>query len=487
MRSDPTVLSPSEMRTELKRASEENAVLARRLAELSTELAATRRDYTRLRSRRVVRVSLAVARPFKPLFALVRGGGGRSLRRSEDPKGVKKDPRSDEGVVPYLHIASATDGSQPSAQTVHGDPVSPSSASRVSETSGAHIRLGLFVPASGTTFPASTHVRVLRRFYHPSVEKYLSPVVLDAERYLTSQSVPHLDVALVQRTGVPAALTDDFLHRMDEQGIPIVLDLDDDLISMPDSHPDFDAFREWRQPLEALAKRAYMITASTEPLRERLRAYNDNVFTLTNALDRGLWFSSSPDRDGDASHRDAGQFRLLYFGSRTHGGDIRLLEEFVRRPGNDTTMTVVGGAPTGTLDWCDHVGPPRASREYPSFVPWLRRFATGFDALVAPLVDTAFNEAKSDLKFLEGTALGLPVICSDVSAFAGLRDRGVARLVGPNPDEWGEAITLFRRGPELRSEFLAAADVYVRSERLLEQQAPDLLRLFADVSRKATV
>jgi hypothetical protein len=34
---------------------------------------------------------------------------------------------------------------------------------------------------------------------------------------------------------------------------------------------------------------------------------------------------------------------------------------------------------------------------------------------------------------------------------------------------------------------LAAADVYVRSERLLEQQAADLLRLFAYVSRKTTV
>ncbi|MET0566994.1 MAG: hypothetical protein ABW021_11185 [Acidimicrobiia bacterium] len=491
-RSDSTVLSPSEMRTRLRGASAEKAALERRLDEadaklesLSRKLAASQRDYTRLRSRRVVRFSLAVARSFKPVFELVRGGSASSRAKTDTMPGAEGGPSYNEAEVPYVHIRPVTDNDQSSTLVAPRVSGSTPSGDRFQADEAALIRIGLFLPANKSTFPASTHVRVLRRFYHTSVERHLSPVVLDAERYLESESPRQLDIALIQRTGVPATLTDEFVQRMDDEGIPIVLDLDDDIIDMPAIHPDFDAFREWREPLKRLAARADLITASTEALRQRLMAYNDHVVTILNALDSGLWFASNHDQDGQSPQRDPNSFRLLYFGSRTHGGDLRLLEEFVRHPGNATSLTVVGGAPPGTLDWCQHVDPPRASREYPKFVEWLREFASDFDALVAPLADTPFNEAKSDLKFLEGAALGLPVICSDVVAYSPLRGRGVALLCGPTPHEWGAAISAFRDQPDLRNSLAHAGDKYVRSERLLEQQATDLVQVLGDLVSKA--
>jgi glycosyltransferase involved in cell wall biosynthesis len=479
MRSDPTVLTPSQMRTRLKSAERRLAEANTKLDQLRTKLAATQRDYTRLRSRRVVRFSLALARPFKPVFALARGGRAPSRPATPGIEETEREPTIDDAVVPYVHVRSAAVDSnasndvafQAGAQLGDGSPV----------VAAEPIHIGLFVPASQSTFPASTHIRVLRRFHHPSVVNHLSPVVLNAERYIAGDSPAKLDVAFVQRTGVSPELTDDFIQRMHDDGVPIVLDLDDDLIGMPAVHPDFDAFREWREPLKKLANSAGLITASTEALRQRLTEYNGNVATLLNALDSDLWFAPQPGRDRSAFRSGRDSLRLLYFGSRTHGDDLGLIEQSVRRPGNATTLTVVGGAPPGTLDWCEHVDPPKTSREYPRFVQWLRDFATDFDALVAPLADTPFNEAKSDLKFLEGTALGLPVICSDVIAFSLLRDRGVTVLCGPSPEEWENAISALREQTDLRNTLAQAATTYVRSERLLDQQSADLVKLLGDV------
>ena len=36
----------------------------------------------------------------------------------------------------------------------------------------------------------------------------------------------------------------------------------------------------------------------------------------------------------------------------------------------------------------------------------------------APLEDSTFNKAKSDLKFIEGCALGIPTICQDLCTYS---------------------------------------------------------------------
>jgi hypothetical protein len=54
-----------------------------------------------------------------------------------------------------------------------------------------------------------------------------------------------------------------------------------------------------------------------------------------------------------------------------------------------------------------------------------------FDLGIAPLVDNAFNRLKSDIKVLEYTAMGLPVVASSVEPYS---DADQAILC--NPSEW---------------------------------------------------
>jgi hypothetical protein len=58
------------------------------------------------------------------------------------------------------------------------------------------------------------------------------------------------------------------------------------------------------------------------------------------------------------------------------------------------------------------------------FHPWVRLYDYGnklFDLnvnmIVAPLEDNTFNRSKSDLKFIEACALGLPIACQDLCTY----------------------------------------------------------------------
>lgn len=50
--------------------------------------------------------------------------------------------------------------------------------------------------------------------------------------------------------------------------------------------------------------------------------------------------------------------------------------------------------------------------EYPRFVQKIRA-----NVMVAPLEDNIFNRCKSDLKFIEGCALGIPTVCQDMCTY----------------------------------------------------------------------
>jgi glycosyltransferase involved in cell wall biosynthesis len=482
-RSDPTIRSPAEMRQMLRQLSRERTELDRSVSELKRELAAAKRDYQHLRSRRTVRAALVLARPFKPVFQWKRRRkqSPHPTTRSDEEEAHPGSRDGDSSEVPYKHIL----GDPGTDSFIHVDGPNRLSRSRLPTPSRRIVhkplRVGLFLPGGQHGFPPSTHVRILRRFYHPSLELSVSPVVIDAERFMNNDSPIQLDVAVVQRKGIPPGLTDDMIHTLGDREVPIVLDLDDDIIGMPVSHPDFESFRHWREPLERLAKSAAAITVSTESLGRRLADHNDHVVILPNALDSHLWFSEEQSQAVRPSNASTPPFRMLYFGSRTHADDLQLVEAFMRASDNSATLTVVGGAPDGYLDWCEHVEPPNSSREYPLFVQWLKSFARDFDAALAPLTDTKFNESKSDLKFLEATGLGLPVICSDVPAFAALRGRDVALLTGPSSDEWAKSISLLRDKPELREELVEASTDYVTSERLLEQQSAKLSSLLQNL------
>ena len=126
---------------------------------------------------------------------------------------------------------------------------------------------------------------------------------------------------------------------------------------------------------------------------------------------------------------------MLYTGTVSHGPDLELVTPVFETLDQDYPgsfrLTVIGIPADGPdPTWLRRLSPPKS--DYPSFARWLRDLAPEFDIGIAPLVDTAFNQMKSDIKIMEYTALSLPSMASPVGPYADLN--GVDQC--ESEDEW---------------------------------------------------
>jgi Glycosyl transferases group 1 len=125
---------------------------------------------------------------------------------------------------------------------------------------------------------------------------------------------------------------------------------------------------------------------------------------------------------------------------------------------------VIGVAPSiPDHSWIRRLTPEHGSA-YPHFATWLRTIAGDFDLAVAPLVDSRFNRLKSDLKLMEYTALGLPVLASTTGPYQG--QHGAVLCDGV--DEWYTSIHRMVTDPRALDErrvLLAHSEAAIWNER----------------------
>lgn len=284
---------------------------------------------------------------------------------------------------------------------------------------------------------ASTEIRLWARTRN-SDDRPLSYVRMTPAGLLANLRAGALDGALIQRNVIPPTMIAPLLAALAEAGTDYAVELDDDLLDVPEDKDPTGGYRAYGPLLRDLIAGARLVTASTPPLAERLRALNPRTRLLPNLLDEALWRGPMPEASPGAG------ITALYMDDTTHGADFDMIAPALARVAADHPgfRLAVIGVHDGTLpDWAERITVPDAAKTYNRFVPWLKSIASGFDFGLAPLQDTPFNRHKSALKLLDNLALGLPVLASDVlpyRAMAGGRD-GVT-LVRNDPEAWKGAL-----------------------------------------------
>jgi O-antigen biosynthesis protein len=284
------------------------------------------------------------------------------------------------------------------------------------------------------------------------------------------------DAAIVQRMALPGDKAGRFVTACRDGNIPYVFDVDDDLLALDESHIEAAVYARDRPGLRSLVENAALVLTSTSVIAERYNAFNDNVALVPNALDEKTWFASkdhNTQRD-----RDYEGIGLLYMGTETHADDLIVLKQALENLASihkapDVRLFVIGGEPKNTApDWYTRINAPLDCRRYPEFVDWLRSYRNFWDIALAPLAETPFNEAKSHLKYLEYTALGLPGVYADLAPYN--------RVVAPNrtgllaahtPEAWADAIRTLADSEDLRMEIAAAAHEDLVENHLLGHTA----------------
>lgn len=288
-----------------------------------------------------------------------------------------------------------------------------------------------------------------------------------------STALERAEVVVVERTFAPGATVldaEELVRTVRQHGARLAYTLDDNLLDAPQIPLAV------RTLVRFFCREADAVLVATEILAQRVRNLARRVIVLPNALDERLFFGG----DVGTAPSAANQVCIGFMGTWTHECDLMLLAQPLRevlRAQPTVRLEVVGGADPALLQVFEGLAVrqltvPTAQVEYPAFVRWLRRHAR-WDVAVAPLEDTPFTRAKSDIKFLDYGALGIAGAYSAVPAYTGSVHHGETGLLVPNdPAAWAEALHRLVASPELRRRLASNARRYVAEERTLAQRAP---------------
>jgi len=249
----------------------------------------------------------------------------------------------------------------------------------------------------------------------------------------------HFDAILVQRASLTMAQAEKLERLVADEGLRVVVDLDDDLMS-PSVWWRLTTIYS-RERLEALSRVltfASHVTVSTPPLADVVDTLCGRPVSVhvPNRLDPRLWATRVPRATGLRPGN-----RLLYMGTHTHHHDLELLIEpleLVNAGRSSAVVLDVVGVSAQQLPSRHMSRWPVPGMVYPSFVRWMRTHAPQWLGGVAPLVHDDLNASKSDLKLLEYAVAGLPAIATDYGPYSGQHD--LALLVDNSPEAWAAAI-----------------------------------------------
>jgi glycosyltransferase involved in cell wall biosynthesis len=225
---------------------------------------------------------------------------------------------------------------------------------------------------------------------------------------------------------------------------PIITEVDDWLFDLPSYNVASNPFKP-NSDMEWIAFKQLEISdaiiCSTEYIKEHLKAFfpNKPIYVVRNSIDFDLWEKTDIE-DINRYPKDDGIIRIGYTGCGNHNGDL----ELIRRP----LRKIVEKYPQVEFMCYQEFealkGLPRAKYtnkwitidEYPDEI---RRW--NLDIGIAPLRDNDFNRSKSNLRWLEYSAMKIPTIASNVYPFSTSISNSNNGLVVKNSDlDWYEAL-----------------------------------------------
>lgn len=257
-----------------------------------------------------------------------------------------------------------------------------------------------------------------------------------------------------------------------QQGVPVVLELDDLLLELPTYHPDRQIHHYTRAllPIFQAITEVDLVTVTTQPLADYVAAYNPNVSVLPNYLDDDLWHLRAPASPSSAQD----PLVIGFMGGASHLPDLEMIGPVLEEladcyPGRLQFRfwglkhpTLLASRPN--VEWHQaHIV------RFSDFVDYFQRQSA--DIFIAPLRDNLFNVCKSPIKFLEYSALGIPGVFSRIAPYSEAVKDGRTGLLASSQSEWKEALVRLIEDPQLRFEIAANAQEDVQAHWLLSKNA----------------
>ncbi len=279
-------------------------------------------------------------------------------------------------------------------------------------------------------------------------------VVMDGDR--VRDVLVDADVVVLQR--VTHAYMAQAVGVMRAKGITVVMDVDDDLSSIHPSNPAWAVHRpgaglhSWHN-LALACRSASLVTVSTPALLD-VYARHGRGHVLPNYLPD--MYYGLPRVDSDV---------VGWPGSfHSHPNDPEVVGGAVARLVEEGAGFVMRGDPSGAGRAFGLAADPPGG---PVSVALWPRAVASLGVGIAPLADTKFNAAKSWLKPLEMSAVGVPWVASPRAEYRRLHELG-AGVLADRPRTWYREVKQLRGSAALRQELSEAGRVVADGLRLAD-------------------
>jgi glycosyltransferase involved in cell wall biosynthesis len=293
---------------------------------------------------------------------------------------------------------------------------------------------------------------------------------------LTFADIASYDVVVVQQVRGVAWLK--AIREWQARGIVVLYEIDDWVrgIRKQDDHDFADKFdRKVVDEIELCMRATDGIIVSTEWLADRYRSLNPNTFVCRNGLDLKRYALTRPYRE---------HVTIGWAGATGHRNSMRpWLDEIaaVLRERPEARFVSIGQRFADAL--APEFGPERALS-----VPWAPfdtypSAMTLMDIALAPAGQSNFYRGKSDLRWLEASALGIPLV-ADPMVYPDI-EPGVTGFHVTSPADVREQLLTLIDDRDLRERVGAAAKAHVVEHRSAQVAAESWAALLREVAPAA--
>ena len=293
------------------------------------------------------------------------------------------------------------------------------------------------------------------------------------------------DIFIIPRMNEVVLL--DTMKELQRQGKKVVIDHDDDVFNISPLSPHYEEhgtenvkitlkdgsilplwedgknidLKKNRERMETTKKAvevADLITVTTDILADVYRRYNSNVAVLPNCIDTNIW--------KPLPLKETNEIRLFWAGGHSHYEDWCLLTDvlptIIKKYAN-VKLVLMGAKFDATLR--------SIPQDRIEFHPWIHTMAYPYKVEILnpiigiiPLQDTEFNRAKSPIKWVEMTSLGVPCVTSYVSPYKEIATENNGIFIEENDTEgWIKGISMLIEDREWRNKIGSKAQETVNA------------------------
>jgi glycosyltransferase involved in cell wall biosynthesis len=236
----------------------------------------------------------------------------------------------------------------------------------------------------------------------------------------------------------------DLINRVYKR--PVIMEIDDYMFGLAGDHPcaeQFDPESENGRVGRSQLQISQAVIVSTEYLKKLYDTENLHIFVIPNSIDFNLW-----DKLVNNIHKS--YINIGWSGGSGHDRDLKVIipviKEIIKKYKN--VRFTLTGDPLVVAKEFGNNKQVRCSAGWVQPIDFPEYSAKlGVDIALAPLVDSNFNRAKSNIRWLQASALKIPVVASDVGPY-----KDTNALKCSSTEEWVLALESLIQDPLKRKQ-----------------------------------